>query len=241
VKKIILVRHATAAKKNPKDSDFDRVLKKGGRKEARDMSKRLKDIETKPALFISSTAPRALETARLFAKAFDYPAKKIDKREEFYGGMSTGELLRLIKGLDDGVDSVMVFGHDPTFTEFARHMLSGLEEPMPKCGVVGIAADATTWMKVTPAVSKKEYFLHPSRQPSAKVMRKALRRDLGVQIEQNIARALSDFGINDSDKVRKVLRRVSTKLAKRLASQAGTRQSTGGQGDEPGSGRSGEK
>ena len=190
------------------------------------MSKRLKDLETKPALFVSSTAPRALETARLFAKAFDYPAKKIDKHEELYGGMSTGELLQLIKGLDDGVDSVMIFGHDPTFTEFSRYMLSELEEPVPKCGVVGIAADTTTWITVTPVVSKKEYFLHPSRQPSAKVMRKALRRELGVQIEQNIARTLFDFGINDSDKVRKELQRVSAKLAKRLASQARTSRSS---------------
>lgn len=241
MKKIILVRHATAVKKNLAESDFDRVLKKGGRKEARDMSKRLKDIEATPALFVSSTAPRALETARLFAKAFDYPAKKIDKREELYGGMSTRELLRLIKGFDDGVDSVMVFGHDPTFTEFARYMLSELEEPVPKCGVVGIAADATTWMKVTPVVSTKEYFLHPSRQPSAKVVRKALRRELGVQIEQNIARTLSDFGINDSDEVRKELQRVSAKLAKRLASQARTSQSARGPSEEPDPGRSGEK
>jgi phosphohistidine phosphatase len=217
-------------KKDPAESDFDRVLKKSGRREVRDMSKRLKDIEAKPALFVSSTAPRALETARLFAKAFGYPAKRIDRREELYGGMSSEELLRLIKGLDDRVDSVMIFGHDPTFTEFARYMLSELEEPVPKCGVVGIAADANTWMKVTPGASKKEYFLHPSRQPSAKVLRKALRKELGAQIEQNIARTLSDFGIDDSDDVRKELQRVSTRLAKRLAPQARASQAT----DEPG-------
>jgi phosphohistidine phosphatase len=226
VKKIILVRHATAGKKCPGDSDFDRVLKKTGRKEARDMSKRLKDLKAKPALFVSSPAPRALETAKLFSKAFGYPAKKIDKREELYGGMTSDELLRLVKGLDDGVDSVMIFGHDPTLTEFARYMLPELEEPVPKCGVVGIATDATTWRKVKPTVSKKEYFLYPSRQSSAKIMRKALRRELGEQIERNIARTLSDFGIDNNDDVRKELQRASVKLAKRLAARVRTGQST---------------
>jgi phosphohistidine phosphatase len=225
MKKIILVRHATAGKRDPAESDFDRVLKKSGRKEARDMSKRLKDLEAKPALFVSSPAPRALETAKLFAKAFGCPAKKIDMREELYGGMASEELLRLIKGLDDSVDSVMIFGHDPTFTEFARYMVSELEEPIPKCGVVGIATDATTWTKVTPALSKKEYFLHPGRRPSAKIIQKELRRELGEQIERNIARTLSDFGIDNNDDVRKELQRASVKLAKRLASQLRTRQS----------------
>lgn len=241
MKKIILVRHASAGKKYPGDSDFDRVLKKTGRKEARDMSKRLKDLEAKPALFVSSPAPRALETAKLFSKTFGYPAKKIDRREELYGGMTSEEMLRLIKGLDDGVDSVMIFGHDPTFTEFARYMLSELGEPMPKCGVVGIAAKATTWMKVKPTVSKKEYFLHPSRQPSAKIMQKELRRELGEQIERNIARTLSDFGIDNNDDVRKELQRASVKLAKRLASQLRTDQSRTKPGVAPKPDLSGEK
>jgi hypothetical protein len=72
-------------------------------------------------------------------------------------------------------------------------------------------------------------------------MRKMLRRELGVQIEQNIARTLSDFGIGDSDKVRKELQRVSTKLAKRLSSQARTGQPTGGPSEGPNPDRSEEK
>jgi phosphohistidine phosphatase len=240
VKRIILVRHATAVKKDPAASDFDRVLRKSGRKEARDMSKRLRDVESKPALFVSSSAPRALDTAKIFARAFDCPAKKIERSEELYE-VTSRELLRLVKALDDAADSVMLFGHDPTFTEFARHLLPDLKEPMPKCGVVGIAVDVDTWAKVTPKVSKKEYVLHPPRQPSAKVLQKELRRQLGAEIENNIASTLSDFGIDDNAEVRRELQRFSAKLAKRLAPQARTGQSTDKPSAAPGPGHHGEK
>jgi len=240
VKRIILVRHATAVKKDPAASDFDRVLRKSGRKEARDISKRLRDLEPKPALFVSSPAPRALETAKIFAKAFDYPAKRIERSEELYG-MTSNELRHLVEGLDEGADSVIIFGHDPTFTEFARHMLPELEEPIPKCGVVGIAVDADTWTKVTPRLSKKEYVLHPSRKPSAKVLQKQLRKQLGEHIESNIASTLSDFGIDDNAEVRRELQRVSAKLAKRLAPQARTGRSTDKPGAAPDPGHSKEK
>ena len=72
-----LVRHATADKGKPKSPDRKRVLSKKGRKEAVKMAKKLKKNDMLPDLLVSSPAKRAIQTARVFAKAVKYPKDKI--------------------------------------------------------------------------------------------------------------------------------------------------------------------
>ncbi len=77
MKRITLVRHATAVPRNPKKDDFGRSLRKKGRREAKAMGEWYKNVEEQPDVMISSPANRAIETARVFAKTLGYPAKKI--------------------------------------------------------------------------------------------------------------------------------------------------------------------
>ena len=79
MKNIILVRHATAVKRDSEKSDVKRSLKKSGHKEAREMGKHLKEMDIHPDLFISSPAKRAIETAEIVAERLGYSVKKIEK------------------------------------------------------------------------------------------------------------------------------------------------------------------
>lgn len=218
MKQIVLVRHATAVKKAP--TDFDRGLKKAGRKEARDMSKRLKDMEVKPSLMVSSPADRALETAKIFAKALGYATKKISKRDELYPDPSPKSFLSLIEGLDDKANSVVIFGHDPSLSGFARLLLPDFDTALPKCGVLAVKVEVDSWAKVPKAKCEKEYFVFPADRRAAKVLQDELRRNLGAKIEQDLAQTLADFGIDGGADVRKQLHQFSAKLAKQLARQA---------------------
>ncbi len=220
MKKIVLVRHATAMKKASSGRDYDRSLKKAGRKEARDMSKRLKDVAVKPVLMVSSPAERALETAKVFAKTLGYGVKKIAKRDELYNELAPKHFLTLIEGLDDKASSVVIFGHDPSLSGFARFLLPGFDATLPKAGVLGIQVQADSWAKVTPAKCEKEYFVFPSDRRADKALEEEIRRDLGARIEQNLSQTLSDFGIDGGDDVQKQLHQFSARLAKRLARQA---------------------
>jgi phosphohistidine phosphatase len=68
MKRIVLVRHATAAAKQADAEDFDRSLRKKGRKEARALAGWYQTVAEVPDLLLTSPANRALETALIFAK-----------------------------------------------------------------------------------------------------------------------------------------------------------------------------
>jgi phosphohistidine phosphatase len=217
VKHITLVRHATAVRRDPEKPDFNRPLKKSGRRESREMTERLKDLKVRPDLFVSSPANRALETAVIFAKGLKHPVKKIDKIEKLYEEISPEEFLELISGFDDRFESAIIFGHDPSFTEFAQFLVPGFDGDLPKCGVLGVELDVAVWADAVPELVKKMCFFYPGDAADAKARVKEIRRELGAQIEKSLASAVADFGIDGGKDLMKVLRKASEKLARDLA------------------------
>jgi len=146
MKKIVMVRHATAAAKGAGVADFTRSLRKKGRKESRTMIRwYLENVGGKPDLMLSSPANRAIETAQLFAKGLGYKSKKIMENEALYGTASLEDFLKILNELDDKYDSVMVFGHDPAFSEFAQYMVAEFDVLLPKCSVFGFSANRKKW------------------------------------------------------------------------------------------------
>jgi len=216
MKRIILVRHATAVKRGAEKADLKRSLKKSGRKEAREMGKRLKEMEIHPDLFISSPANRAIETAEIIADRLGHSVKKIEKIEELYGELPPKGFLELIRSLDDKVDSAILFGHDPAFTDFARFLVSGFDSDLPKAGVLGVEVDVAVWADVKPELARKAYFFYPGDTAVAKEREREARRELGTRIEKSLASAVADSGIVCDKDLMEKLHRVSTKLAKQL-------------------------
>jgi phosphohistidine phosphatase len=219
MKQIILVRHATAVKRSPEKEDFDRSLKKAGCKEAREMSRRLETMKIRPKLFVSSPANRALETAEIFAEALGRPTKKIKKREEIYGGLTPQGFLELIRGLDDKYDSAVFFGHDPLFTDFARFLVPGFDQDMPKAGVLGVEAAADAWKEVTPESTKTAFFFYPGDAADTKTRRKDMRKEIEERIEVAVSEISEVFGIPGDEKLTHGMHKISAKLAKKLASR----------------------
>jgi len=85
MKRLILVRHATAVDRGPEGSDFHRGLKKRGKREAQVMAERMAPVLGTPDQIFSSPADRALQTARIFADRLGVPAERVVLREELYG------------------------------------------------------------------------------------------------------------------------------------------------------------
>jgi phosphohistidine phosphatase len=219
MKTVVLVRHATAVKRSPEKTDFHRSLKKAGRKEADEMSRRLKALKVHPKLFVSSPANRAFETAEIFAERLGRPAKKIQKREEIYGGLTPQGFLELIRGLDDKYDSAVFFGHDPLFTDFARLLVPGFDQDMPKAGVLGVEADADSWRNVKPELAKKAFFFHPGDAADTKTRRKDIRKEIETRIEKAISEIIEEFRIPRDEELTHGMNKISAKLAKKLASR----------------------
>ena len=110
------------------------------------MGKRLRKREVKPDLLMSSPALRALTTAQLIADELGYQRNDIALDERLYAS-SADNLLAIICALDDKLDRVMLFGHNPEFTDLA-HRLSSEITDMPTCAVAEFRFDANVWVDV---------------------------------------------------------------------------------------------
>ena len=144
MKTLYLVRHAKSSWDNVNMSDFDRPLNKRGEKAAPFMAKLLAEKEVRPDLVISSPANRALTTAEVFCGELGYPEEKIEQRMEIYEG-GLNEMLRLVREVPDNLDTVMLFGHNPTLTAFTRFISGHNLENIVTCGVVRIDMKSDAW------------------------------------------------------------------------------------------------
>ncbi len=146
MKTLFLVRHAKSSWNDAALPDKDRPLNDRGRRDAPKMGERLAKRDVKPDLILSSPAMRALETAEIIAKKLDYRRKDIVVDDRLYA-VGADDLLDVIHELDDKLERVMLFGHNPELTELA-HRLSNKITDMPTCAVAEFAFDAKSWSSI---------------------------------------------------------------------------------------------
>lgn len=163
MKTIILVRHAKSSWKDSSLSDFVRPLNKRGKRNAPFMGQKLKERHIMPDLILSSPAKRARKTAIAIAKALDYPKKKIKFKGKMYHA-SERYLVEVVKNLDDQIETVMLFGHNPSFNDFANMLLKKYRiDNIPTTGVCCIRFDCNRWRNVRDGQGKIVFFDYPKR------------------------------------------------------------------------------
>ena len=146
MKTLFLVRHAKSSRDDPAMPDKDRPLNDRGKRDAPKMGERLAKRDVKPNLILSSPATRALKTAEIIAKKLDYKLKNIVVDDRLYA-VAADDLLDVIRNLDDKLERVMVFGHNPELTELA-HRLSSKITHMPTCAVAEFTFDVKSWSNI---------------------------------------------------------------------------------------------
>ena len=163
MKKLIFVRHAKAEVLSPEFTDFERSLTAKGKKISKLMARRLMEIEKSPGTLITSPAFRALETAFIFAGEFKIKPERISINSNLYYKMSFQYLHEIFKIVNEDTDTLMLFGHDPSFSEITNSLCSEGCDSMPKCGVIGITFNIKTWSEVRRNTGKMEYYLKPEK------------------------------------------------------------------------------
>lgn len=210
MKTLYLVRHSKAVQRKPQLPDFERTLVKSGEKNALDMAKKLKKEGFIPDLFMSSTANRALETAHIFAQGLKYPIEKILVKDDLYNEMSEEALLYIIRQLDNRYNSLMLFGHNPVFTDLAAYLIADFHEDIPKSGIVGIEFTATEWKTIAPQTGRLMLFEYPKRLTKTY---KRLQVDLEIAIRDNIQEILGKVDPSSAKKEAKLVRQSAGKIA----------------------------
>lgn len=147
MKKLYLVRHAKSSWKDNGLTDMERPLEKRGKKNASNISLALKNAGIRPQLMVSSPAVRAMKTANIFAKAFDIPKKEIQVVPELYLP-DFPTLLQTCTHLPD-LSDVMVFGHEPSYSEAIHHFLPNALDKVRTSSATELVFDATSWTEIS--------------------------------------------------------------------------------------------
>lgn len=148
MKTLYLARHAKSSWRNAELDDIDRPLKERGVRNAYAVGAYLQRGQHMPDLLISSPAARAFHTAIIYARQLDYPMHSVRISEVLYHG-GFGGIIELLRSLDDSIEHVMVFGHNPTFTDLANELSDGYLENLPTAGVAQITFDTAQWADLT--------------------------------------------------------------------------------------------
>lgn len=144
---LYLIRHAKSSWDNPALRDFQRPLNERGQQDAPRMARFLKENGGTPDLIVSSPARRALTTAQFFAAEFGLDAARFQQNEHIYEAAPT-EILRIVSALPNDAYTVLLFGHNPTFTDVANRFTEDFIPNVPTCGIVRIESSAPTWAEL---------------------------------------------------------------------------------------------
>lgn len=144
---LFLIRHAKSSWDNPGLRDFNRPLNERGMHDAPRMAKYLHKLNVQAGLIVSSPAKRALTTAQFFAAEFGFPDEAIRQEETIYEAMPS-DIQRIISGLPDETDTVLLFGHNPTLTEVSNLFTDDFIDNVPTCGIVHLISTAASWSEL---------------------------------------------------------------------------------------------
>ena len=147
MKTLYLVRHAKSSWKYDGLQDMDRPLKGRGVRDAYSTSEWLVEQGCKPDHLISSPATRALHTAIIFSKNLDFSIDQIRIDDNIYHAGSK-DLMHILRRLDDSYESVMVFGHNPTITDFVNKCIDHRIDNVPTTGVACLRFGAEKWQEL---------------------------------------------------------------------------------------------
>ncbi|TDQ16407.1 phosphohistidine phosphatase [Algoriphagus boseongensis] len=161
MKKIILIRHGKSAWDQPFLSDHDRPLADRGLRDLPKMAKRLQKREIFPDLILSSSAVRAVETAKITAEALGIEEEKIVVIDKLYHA-SAHTILKYIKMQHDSINTLFVVGHNPGFNELIEY-LGGKLDNLPTSGQFGFKVKSEHWADTDPKTTEFWFMDYPKK------------------------------------------------------------------------------
>ncbi|MBN2172558.1 MAG: phosphohistidine phosphatase SixA [Bacteroidales bacterium] len=162
MKILYIVRHAKSSWDHPGLSDHERPLLEKGKKRTKKVIDFLLEKNIQVDLIISSYAVRAFETATIIAKALKYPEEQIQKSTNIYHG-DVDNLFNHFYDLSDNVKSLMLVGHNPTFTNFANYFMDEKIDWLATSGIVCIEFKTDSWENILQAEKKTKFVITPKK------------------------------------------------------------------------------
>lgn len=156
MKTLFLIRHAKSDWTHEVE-DFQRPLNERGHQNARDMARFLLENGFEIDCFVSSPAKRALTTCRYFAETYGNSA--IKKVEDLYEPLLE-DFYKTIERTSDECNSVALFSHNPTISEFLSDLVP-VEREFSTCTVAILKINCESWSEFSGADKTLTHFLLP--------------------------------------------------------------------------------
>jgi phosphohistidine phosphatase len=158
MKRIVLIRHVNSPHPAGVD-DYDRPINAAGRRDAGLVAERLVELDWVPETVVSSGARRARQTWKALETGLEGEFD-VSHTDDLYQA-DVDDICEVVWGLDDGVEAVMLFGHNPGFSR-ATSWLTGVRTQMPKGSAALVECDGESWSEaVQQNACRLEEFIRP--------------------------------------------------------------------------------
>lgn len=162
---LFIIRHAKAEDRAMFMADHDRELTPEGIMAAARMGRYLHEKNIHPDVILSSTAPRAKDTAKVIAEQIGFDPAQVQLEASLYDG-GPKAYLAAINALPGSTKSAMIVGHNPDvsyFGEFLTHQSIG---SMSKGAVVAVTFDNMDWAQVSGRTGSLLFQTSPKTLPA---------------------------------------------------------------------------
>lgn len=122
-RRLVLLRHAKSSWDDPDLDDHARPLNGRGRRAAPVMGAWLRQQGLSPDHVLTSDSARTLETWALTAPAFAQPPESEPQPRLYHADPAT--MLDALRGVPDAARCVLMIGHQPGISGFARKLCGG--------------------------------------------------------------------------------------------------------------------
>ena len=114
--------------------------------------------EHRPA---DTPATRTMHTASIYCQNLGFEASAIRQEEVLYGGLTTQSFIGILHELPSEVQTVFVFGHNPTVHSLAYNLVDAFHSDMPTCATIVIDFEVDQWKDVSARRGKITFQITP--------------------------------------------------------------------------------
>ena len=158
-KSLIIFRHAKSDWDADYSSDHKRPLAKRGIKAAKTMGLLLTESGKLPDLILCSTATRARQTLELAYKQGNWNSK-IEYSDQLYESTAR-EMVALLQQMHNSSHSIMVVGHEPTWSNLISLLIGGGNIRFPTAAMARIDFYLNDWTGISAGNGHLRWLLQP--------------------------------------------------------------------------------
>lgn len=144
MKKLTLIRHGKSSW-DYDVSDRDRPLKERGIRDAGRVAERYRSKVVGVDFVISSPAIRALHTAQIFCRTWDWGSNRFEIREEAYD-FAGNRLMDMIRRFTPECTHVVLVGHNEALTNLVNSLGDQHLDNLPTAGLAELVFPSEDWM-----------------------------------------------------------------------------------------------